>query len=267
MVILSKSVKPVATPGEHALIGVELLNFGDGPVDQFLDGQTDCADALLADAQDVALHFVQQRINVPLVIKDPAHHLGASPHHLAEEVFLQDDVQVILKVGGGGDGVGQGGNVTQAADGFDLLLVLEPLLERDEVNGLLGVIHPGQGLKESLVAQIVKGPGAGLELFDALAHAIMGREQNAPQHALFGFDGMRRQAVDFWSGGRGGRFAARLDRLSHRGAGIGLDGINHGLNSKGPGLEIVSGTLLVTVHILFTGRESNGLVTTPEHLL
>ena len=68
-----------------------------------------------------------------------------------------------------------------------------------------------QRLEDGLVAQIVKDLGARLELLDALAHAIVGRKQDAPEHALLGLDGMRRQAVDLRRGlGKAGLAAAGL---------------------------------------------------------
>ena len=58
--------------GQHALVGVIFLDFGDGVVDQFLDRRAGAGDPLLADAQNVALHFVQQRIHLPFVIENAA---------------------------------------------------------------------------------------------------------------------------------------------------------------------------------------------------
>ena len=106
--------------------------------------------------------------------------------------------------------------ISQPADALHLLLVLEPLLQRDEVDGLLLVVHLDQRLKKRLVAQIVKDHVSRLELLDALAHAIVGRKQDAPQHPLFRFDGMRRQAVNFRHPRRGGAFPARLLQIGRR---------------------------------------------------
>ena len=69
-------------------------------------------------------------------------------------------------------------------------------------------IHFHQRLKKRLVAQVVKDQVPGFELLDALAQAIVGGKQNAPQHALLGFDGVGRQAVNFGRAGGGGSLAA-----------------------------------------------------------
>ena len=95
---------------------------------------------------------------------------------------------------------------------FEQLLVLEPLLQRDDVDGLALVVHLHQRAENRLVAQVVKDLGAVLEFLDALAHAFVGREQDAAQHALLGLGRMRRQAIH---AGRGGGRAAgvRLARF------------------------------------------------------
>ena len=82
--------------------------------------------------------------------------------------------------------VRQRSDVGQAADALHLLLVLEALLQGQQVNALLLIEHFHQRLKQSLVAQIVKNQVARLEFLDALAQALVRREQDAPQHGLLG---------------------------------------------------------------------------------
>jgi hypothetical protein len=69
-----------------------------------------------------------------------------------------------------------------------LLFVLKALLQGDDIDGLLFIKHLHERLKEGLVAQIVKNQMARLELFDALAQAIIGGKQDTAQHALLRFD-------------------------------------------------------------------------------
>ena len=111
------------------------------------------------------------------------------------------------------DRVGQRREIGQAADVFELLNILEPLLQGDDVDGLLLVVHLHQRLKERLMAKVVKHLARRLEFFNALTHAIMRREQDAPQHPLLRLNGMRRKAVDFRSAGIGGSSAPRLFRI------------------------------------------------------
>ena len=92
---------------------------------------------------------------------------------------------------------GSVGKVGDAAHFLEQLLVLEALLERDEVNRLPVVVHLHQRGEDGLVAQVVEDLGPALELLDALAHAIVGREQHASQHPLLCLGRMWRQPVHF----------------------------------------------------------------------
>src|SRR5208283_2958667 len=94
-----------------ALARVEILNGGDGLVDELLDGVGGRLDPGLADVKDVALDLVHQGVHFAFVIIDPPDDTGADLDHPAQEVFFLYDVQVITEVGGGGDSVGQGGEV------------------------------------------------------------------------------------------------------------------------------------------------------------
>ena len=96
-------------------------------MDQVADGGAGAGDPFFADAEDVALHFVQEGVHLAFVLIDPADNGGAGLDHFAQEVFFQDDVQVVVQAGGGGDGVGEGGQVGQAADAVQLLAVFEAL--------------------------------------------------------------------------------------------------------------------------------------------
>ncbi len=125
-------------------------------VDQFLDRGGLALHPRFADAQDVALHLIHQRIHFAFVIIDPADHLGAGLDHPPQQVFLLHDVQVVAQVGRGWHRVRQAGKVGNAADCFEQLLVLEPLLQRDDVNGLPAVEHLHQRAEDRLVAQVVE---------------------------------------------------------------------------------------------------------------
>src|SRR5688500_365668 len=110
-------------------------------------------------------------------------------------MFLANDLDVIFEVRGGRDGIGKGRKVRNAADGLELVLELEVFLNGDEVDRLLRVIHFDQRVENDLVPEVVEDFHTFFELLEAGAEAIAGRKHHATQDALFGFDGMRRQAV------------------------------------------------------------------------
>ena len=89
--------------------------------------------------------------------------------------------------------------IRDAADLFEQLLVLEPLLQRDDVNRLARVVHLRQRFVNRLMPQVVKFLAALLEFLDALAQAFVGRKQHATQHALLRLRRMRRQPpLRYW---------------------------------------------------------------------
>ena len=145
-----------------------------GLLDQVFDRVGVGLHARFADVQDVALDLVHQRIDLALVIIDAADHLGADADHLPQQIFLLHDVEVIAEVGGGGDGVRERREVGNAADLFEELLILEPLLEGDHVNGFAFVIHLRQGGEDRLMAQVVEDFRPAFEFLDAFPHALVG---------------------------------------------------------------------------------------------
>jgi hypothetical protein len=91
-----------------------------------------------------------------------------------EELFAQD-LRIILKVSGGGYGLGQGLQISHAADGFELVFIFEPLRQGDQVDRLALIVHLDQQFIKVLVAQIVKGVRPAFELLDTNPQIIVGR--------------------------------------------------------------------------------------------
>ena len=187
--------KPRGHPAELPLLAVVVLDDGDGAGDQVLDVLGRPLLALLADAKNVALHLVEQLIHFPLMLMDPANHSAARLKHPAEQVFLPDDAEVVFQVCRAGDGIHQAGQVSQSANRLQLLHVLQPLLNRDEIHRLPAVIHHHQVLKQSPMPQIIEAFPACLELLQALADGLRRVEEHASQHALFRLNGVRWQTV------------------------------------------------------------------------
>ena len=186
---------------------MKILDGRDGLLDQVLDRGGLGLHPRFADSEDVALHFVQQRIHFAFIIVHPSHDLRAGVDHLPEQVLLHHDVEVITQVGRGGHRIRQAGEVGDPANFFQQLLILELLLQRDHINGLAGIVHLDQCAEDRLMAEVVEDFSPLLESPDALPHAVVGREQHAAQDALLGFRRMGRQPIQFGSiGGR--RFPA-----------------------------------------------------------
>ena len=162
----------------------------------------------LADAQYVPLNLVHQRVQLAFIVIHPRHHVGARVDHFAQQVFLLHNIQVIPEIGRGRHRVRQRGQVGNAPDLFQQLLILEPLLQGDDVNRLPAIVHLRQDREDRLMAQVVEYLIPALELLDALPHAVIGRQQHAAEHPLLCFRRMRRQPVHP-PGIGGGRLSTR----------------------------------------------------------
>ena len=225
--------KPGRDAGQHPLPLMELLDRVDCPIDQVLDRPGARFDPFLADAQDIPLHFVKQGIYLALMLVDLPHHAGAGLNHAPQEMLLPHDVHVICQVRRRRHRVRQRRQVGQPAHRFELIAVLEPLLDREQINRFLVVVHFDQQLVNVPMAKIVIHLRTGLESLDAKAHAFVGRQQHATEHALLGFDRMRRQPVH--PGRARGRLLlpACLLQIRRRAAGFVFNGINHGRKQRG----------------------------------
>ena len=76
------------------------------------------------------------------------------------------------------------------------------------------------------MTQVVEDFCAGFELLDALAHAVIWREQHAAEHALLCFRRMRWQPID--SGVSGSELSPARPLQIGRTAGAFCNGIDHG---------------------------------------
>jgi hypothetical protein len=129
------------------------------------------------------------------VLINPPDDVGARRDHFPQDVFLFDDVDVERKVCRARHCVRKRGEVSNAANILKLMLILQPLLNGDNINRLLAIVHLREQFKDDLVPQIVEDGGASLELLDAIPHALVRRKKDAAQHALLRLRRMRRQPV------------------------------------------------------------------------
>ena len=90
------------------------------------------------------------------MVVEAADDFGAGPDHFSQEIFFLHDFEIIGKVRRRWDHIGERGEVAEAACLVEELLGLEPLLERDHVDGLAVIVHLLQRAEDGLVAQIIK---------------------------------------------------------------------------------------------------------------
>jgi len=101
------------------------------------------------------------------------------------------------------------------------------LLKRDDVDRFALVIHRSERAENRLVPQIVKGFLGAFQLLDTFSHAIVWRQQNAPEDSLLGFRRMRRQPVHLPK--VSGAFDPAGSFQIRGSANILCDGVDHGV--------------------------------------
>src|SRR5215471_13038744 len=161
--------------GQFTLAGMEILDGVDGLLDQFLDGEGVYLDAGLTDVENFAFDLVHGGIDFAFMIVKAGDNFSAGADHFSQQIFLLHDLEVISKVGGGGDHVRERGEVAEAASLIEKLLGFEPLLEGDEVDRFAMIVHFLERAEDGLVAQVIEDFGANFEFLDRFAHAVIGR--------------------------------------------------------------------------------------------
>ena len=99
------------------------------------------------------------------------HHVRARLDHFSQDVFLPHDLQVIQQVRRGRHGIRQRRQIRDAPDRFELLLIFEPLLQSDYINGFFAIVHLDQLIENRLVAEIIKNLRIAFQFFDAFSRA------------------------------------------------------------------------------------------------
>ena len=198
---------------------MKILDGGDGAVNKLLDRIGARFNARLADMEDVAFHFIEQGIHFALVLIHSPDHFDAGLNHLPQNVFLADDAHVIIQIGRRGHRIRQRRDIGQAAHRLQLLAIFEPLLESGGVDAFLAIIHLHHHFIDGAVAQIVKNLRCRFQFGNALAQALIRREQGAAEHTLLGLHRMRRQPIHFERIGQRLRFAAGFFQIHRSDAG------------------------------------------------
>ncbi len=141
-------------------------------------------------------HFVEQVVDLVLVVVGTARALGAGADDLAQNVFVADDLEVVADVCGRRDESEKAGDERRAADQVEQVPITQDLREGDEVDALAGIPKIDEDGVDRLVGGDVE-----IVLVDLLDHfrdRVAGRDEHGAEHALLGFDAVGEGAVNIY---------------------------------------------------------------------
>ena len=144
-VILSISVKPVATPVMKLLCSKSCSIFGKLSLTRSRIAHEAGLDAVVGDREDRALGLVENEVGILIGFVGVRQNLVRREDQVAKRRLLLDDAGVVLDVGGARDAVDERGDVGGAADFVEIADAIERLLQRDQIDRLaaLGELdHP-----------------------------------------------------------------------------------------------------------------------------
>ncbi|OIQ63764.1 hypothetical protein GALL_546940 [mine drainage metagenome] len=148
------------------------------------------AAAFLADLKDLGFGLVEDLRHIAaLRIEGVGRDLVAGRNQFAQHGALAHDLGVAADIGGAGHALRQRVQVGQPAGVFGLALVLQMFEHGDHVRRLAGVDQRGDRRIDQFVFIAVE-----VAVDQQIAGAVPGAvvEQQASQHALLAFDGVRR---------------------------------------------------------------------------
>ena len=88
-------------PGDRSTVFVKLLNLLNGVHDELLCRPQVDLDVVVGERENLLFNAVQQSVDLLVVIVAVAYHAVAGHDHLTQEVLLADNVDVVVRVGGG----------------------------------------------------------------------------------------------------------------------------------------------------------------------
>src|SRR5581483_3939669 len=91
--------------------------------------------------------------------------------------------------------IGKRGEISNAANLLQHILISQTLLDGNQVNPLSFVVHFREYTVYRLITKIIKYFLPSFELLDAFSHRIIWREKNAPQDSFFSLRGVGRKTV------------------------------------------------------------------------
>ena len=115
-------------PGDRSTVFVKLLNFLNGIHDKLLCRPQVDLDVVVCERENLLFNAVQQSVHLLVGVVAVAYHAVAGHDHLTKEVLLADDVDVVVRVGGGRN---EGEEITEifgTADFVELSAIFQGLL-------------------------------------------------------------------------------------------------------------------------------------------
>ncbi len=129
-------------------------------------------DFIFGDLENGLLGLVQQVLGIAAVVESLAGDFRGPLDQAAQDRLLPDDAGIGVHMNGGGNGIGQGGQVGDAAHILQLPFFLQGLGQGDQIHRrpfLVEIEHGGKDLAVGLPIKIVSGhhfqnPGKGLRV-------------------------------------------------------------------------------------------------------
>ena len=134
LVIRSNSTNPVGKPVTEPRCLIQFFDLFDCLHDQIFGRNNFGFDVFSGDRKNLFFSFIQQRFDFPLLIVALSRKPVAGGDQPAQDILLADDIDVVARVGGGGNKVVKIAQKFRSADLFQLISIFESLLERDEVD-------------------------------------------------------------------------------------------------------------------------------------
>ncbi len=105
----------------------------------FFHGQELAPETIVADLENIVFYFIEKRSHFALFLVGAAHAFGAGGDDLAENIFVADDLEVVVDIRCRRDKGEQTGHERGAADCFQHILVAQHLGEGNEIDRLTRV--------------------------------------------------------------------------------------------------------------------------------
>ena len=176
-----------------AAVGVEVVEPVVGIVEERLERAEPGVDPLLADGEQLRLGPVDRLLDLGWVLVADAGDPARRPDQVPQDRLALDDPGVLGDVDGGRRLVREARQVGAPADRLELVLALERLGDRDDVDRLA----PLEQVQRSGVDPPVRLPvevGRPQELGDLDDRVAV--DEDGPEHRLLGLETLRRKTID-----------------------------------------------------------------------
>ncbi len=180
--------------GDFAVaFGEEVVDRAEGVADDLGDRSEAALDAVLGDFEQLGLGGVEHVEGVIRLVGGLSDGLGANHDELPEQRLVLDDADVLVDREASWQVLGEGGEVGDAADGFDLLVLGEDVAEGDVVDGAAEVGELGHAAEDAAV-RLEGEVGLGDALGGLVVEVVV--EQDGAENGALGVDGGGKAALE-----------------------------------------------------------------------